>query len=222
MADSENAPTSPPPSDSGAGRANRGGDSSRPDVIVFICPECERKLNGPARLQGKPGQCPHCGTKFIIPSYDQEPENEEIQVAQEEQTGENEAAFQGPPTGAENIEVYHESAEEYPEANEPPVEEPFFPPVEPDDLEESEVHPLARLFLTLWQEKEHGGLIEIHLNDGSTITPDWWAERLSVDSHAVFALQAPDGSYVMEAIPWDNIKRITVRRISELPGGVFE
>src|SRR5690606_3789560 len=35
-------------------------------MIVFLCPN-NHKLNGPASLQGQPGQCPHCGAKFRIP-----------------------------------------------------------------------------------------------------------------------------------------------------------
>jgi hypothetical protein len=65
-------------------------------------------------------------------------------------------------------------------------------------------------------------VLEIHLGDGITLIPDWWAERMSLEQHVVFAQQTADGSYVMETIPWDAIKRISVRRITELPGGVFD
>jgi len=216
MSDSGKGKTTPATA-SGSGKA-ASGDAS--NVIAFICPECERRLTGPARLQGKPGKCPHCEAKFIIPSYDEEDEEQEPLEA--EQPGpEQDYEIDEPevrdeqfgPVGEGNL--YSEPAGPEPEAE-------FFPPPAEDSLDAGEMHPLARLFIMLWQEKEHGGLIEIHLSEGVMITPDWWAQQLSWDSHAVFAIQAPDGSYVMETIPWDNVKRITVRRIRELPGGVFE
>ena len=37
-------------------------------IITFLCPN-GHKLSGPASLQGKPGQCPHCSSKFVIPDY---------------------------------------------------------------------------------------------------------------------------------------------------------
>ena len=47
---------------SGKGKAGK-------EVFVFLCPN-GHKLNGPPSLKGKPGQCPHCGAKFRIPSDD--------------------------------------------------------------------------------------------------------------------------------------------------------
>ena len=37
--------------------------------IDFLCPNGHR-LSGPSRLQGRAGQCPHCGEKFEIPVID--------------------------------------------------------------------------------------------------------------------------------------------------------
>ena len=51
------------------------------DLIVFLCPNGHR-LNGPKKLQGKPGKCPHCGAKFVIPL--DEPEEEEYEEEYEE------------------------------------------------------------------------------------------------------------------------------------------
>ena len=48
--------------------------------IEFLCPNGHR-LHGPASLQGRPGACPECNSRFRIPSYDdvsaeEEPEKE--------------------------------------------------------------------------------------------------------------------------------------------------
>src|SRR5437870_4014874 len=42
------------------------------EVIEFYCPN-EHYLRAPAKLQGKRGQCPHCGEKFMVPSSEEEP-----------------------------------------------------------------------------------------------------------------------------------------------------
>ena len=97
--------------------------------------------------------------------------------------------------------------------------DPFFAAL---DQTPDTIHPMAKLFATLWNERVHGGIIEINLEDGVTLVPDWWAQRLSLEAYGVFATQTADGSYVMEAVAWDHVKRVTVRRITELPDGVFE
>jgi rRNA maturation protein Nop10 len=45
---------------------------SKESQIEFLCPNGHR-LFGPAKLQGKAGQCPECGSRFIIPTYDEAP-----------------------------------------------------------------------------------------------------------------------------------------------------
>src|SRR6266850_3362495 len=47
------------------------------EIFVFLCPN-GHKLNGPPSLKGKPGQCPHCGARFLIPT------DEDIEAASAE------------------------------------------------------------------------------------------------------------------------------------------
>src|SRR5262249_40930250 len=47
--------------------------------IVFLCPNGHR-LNGPARLQGQAGQCPHCGARFIVPMLSEMEQVEEVDM----------------------------------------------------------------------------------------------------------------------------------------------
>lgn len=199
----------------------QAGTAQNEDLIVFYCPN-GHKLNGPASLQGKPGQCPNCGAKFRIPV--QSPEQDGAATA------EPHAAL--PETEEQEHWDELEEFEEVEEITE--SRDQFVPPdIEPDadsdapsfflpEEDLADMHPLARLFHTLWNERQHGGIIEVHLSDGTIIMPDWWARKLSLDTHAVFALQTADGSYVMESVAWDAVKRISVRRITELPDGVFE
>src|SRR6478609_728311 len=50
------------------------------EIFFFLCPN-GHKLNGPPILKGKPGQCPQCGARFLIPT------DEEIEAAGEEVIG---------------------------------------------------------------------------------------------------------------------------------------
>lgn len=68
--------------DSGSGiaevpRAGRDTTLTGEPQIEFLCPSGHR-LHGPASLQGQPGECPECATKFRIPNYDDVSEQEEV------------------------------------------------------------------------------------------------------------------------------------------------
>jgi hypothetical protein len=60
------------------------------DEIEFLCPNGHR-LHGPSSLQGQPGQCPECGSRFRVPSYEEVPDEgeetpeEQISVAKSDQ-----------------------------------------------------------------------------------------------------------------------------------------
>jgi len=52
--------------------------STKEPQIEFLCPNGHR-LHGPSSLQGKPGQCPDCGSRFRIPIYDDVSDDEELE-----------------------------------------------------------------------------------------------------------------------------------------------
>ncbi len=58
--------------------ASVGGGIQKEPQIEFLCPNSHR-LFGPASLQGKPGECPECGSRFRIPTYDEGPGEEQTQ-----------------------------------------------------------------------------------------------------------------------------------------------
>jgi len=58
--------------------------TTRPDAqgetqIEFLCPNGHH-LHGPSHLQGRPGECPECGSRFRIPTYDDIPEEEAAEL----------------------------------------------------------------------------------------------------------------------------------------------
>ena len=44
-------------------------------VIEFLCPNGHH-LHGPRSLEGSPGECPECGVRFLVPSWDDVSEEE--------------------------------------------------------------------------------------------------------------------------------------------------
>jgi len=75
----------------------------------------------------------------------------------------------------------------------------------------------ARLVAQLWKEREHGGVVELHLVGGSVILPEWYEPTWSRGSHGLFARQEPDGTVTITAVAWDTIQRVVVRQVRGLP-----
>ena len=82
MGESDSSVLRPEFTDSGVGRKgtpNTVGAATKQPAFEFLCPNGHR-LHGPASLQGRPGECPDCGSRFRIPSYED--------ISAEEQTEE--------------------------------------------------------------------------------------------------------------------------------------
>ena len=83
-------------------------------------------------------------------------------------------------------------------------------------------NPTAALVARLFQEMEHGGIVEVHITGGSVILPEFYEPRWSVGSHGLFASRAADGTVTLTAVAWDSIQKIIVRQVDGLPDGMFE
>jgi len=80
----------------------------------------------------------------------------------------------------------------------------------------------ALLVARLWAERDHGGVVELHLAGGSVILPEWYEPRWSLGTHGLFASQAADGSVTLTAVAWDSVQKVVVRQVEGLPDGMFE
>jgi hypothetical protein len=84
------------------------------------------------------------------------------------------------------------------------------------------VHPLCKLLRKLWEERQRGAVIELHLEGGMMLVPDWFDDKFSRHSHGLFAAQAADGTVTMTIVAWNTVSRVVVRNVEGLPEGMFE
>ncbi len=192
-----------------------------PGMIVFLCPN-GHKLNGPAKLKGKAGQCPHCGAKFRIPEDDEEEEIlDEFEEVEEEPTAEFMSEEEFASEEVEDIDEITEFQEESEDLE--PFEEA--PPTVIDaflSLAPEGVHPYAAIIAQLWDAKEPGQVIELHLQKGDVFTPELFAETLSQPHFGMFGRREKEGGHTLIMLPWENITRIEVRHVRQVPVGVLK
>lgn len=196
------------------------------DLIVFLCPN-GHKLNGPARLKGKAGQCPHCGAKFRIPE-DEEEDIEDVEEFEEEpmaesMTEEEYAAEVVEEVDIEEITEFEEEPEEDVDELEPFEEAPptvidaFLAPIAEG------IHPYAFIVAQLWSAKEPGQAIDFYLQKGEVFSPDLFAESLCQPLFGVFGRREKEGGgHTLIMLPWDNITRIEVRHVKQVPVGILK
>ncbi len=170
------------------------------EMIVFLCPN-GHKLNGPARLQGRPGQCPYCGAKFRIP------DQAEIAAGQEALDDEHVVTDEPADAGMRVREI--------PENSGSSKIRKF------GDVGSGIRHPPAYLWpdimADMWRHRPPGGVVEIHLADGKMITPQWYAADLSGPGHGSFAVADGEGSYTLVSIAWASVTRVEIHGVIELP-----
>ncbi len=192
-----------------AGLDEEDGDDARADSgqsvaeeqIEFLCPNGHR-LNGPASLQGRPGQCPECGCKFRVPSYDDVPDESE------EPTDQSQIGV-GALAGESESDVKLETPDG-------PSEEQGEEPVELRSGDGAG-RGLASLFPQLWAQRGQGAIVELHFADGQSLIPVRFAPASAQRSHGLFALQEDDGKFSLLAVAWSAINRVVVRKVGALP-----
>ena len=84
-----------------------------------------------------------------------------------------------------------------------------------------EGNPTAQLVAKLWSEREHGGVVELHLEGGAVLLPEWYESKWSKGTHGLFASQAPDGSVTLTAVAWESVQKVVVRQLAAVPDDMF-
>jgi hypothetical protein len=180
-----------------------GGRVQREPQIEFLCPNGHR-LHGPASLQGKAGECPDCGSRFRIPTYDDaSPEDIHLGRVEGHEVPAAPAPAEGRPAG--------------PPALAPVPTNESTPPatVSGGDVPGQG---MATLFAQLWDLRPAGATVELRLRDGETILPDLFLKSASQQSRqAVFAVKDADGRLSIVVAAWQSVARVTVRGLTELP-----
>jgi hypothetical protein len=172
--------------------------------IEFLCPN-DHLLHGPTELQGQPGECPQCGSRFRVPTYADQP-----------------------PPAVDDVAALHGSSEV------PTVPDTEADQTSPSSwkrestatvgssLESASTaalreHPTARLMARLWSCREQGATIEIRCGEGQCLAPDQLVPSLTTATHGVFAVAEPNGTFTVTAVAWGEIRVVVARGVRQLP-----
>ena len=177
-------------------------------TFFFLCPN-GHKLSGPASLKGKPGQCPHCDSKFMIPSDDEGADQESELAPADEPAGGADVPFGN---AVQEGAILAEAVPEISAAD--LVDEPMAPPIDG-------AHPLGAIFYQLNSVLDEDRVIELLTNDDETIVAEKISLSLSQSDYAVLAHIDDDDVTSIITVPWSSVKRATIRKVTELPEGWF-
>ncbi|MEN6457409.1 MAG: hypothetical protein ABFC63_00610 [Thermoguttaceae bacterium] len=195
--------------DSGIGSRRPPAAVGRPPKDIqfeFLCPNGHR-LFGPATLQGKTGECPECGSRFVIPTCD---------------------AASSEPFEPKRLETRNGSASEAPAFEVGPLRPSAAGQIVPRQAVVVASSPadvaaqaMASLFTRLWDAKPADAAVELLLRDGEIVRPERFFKRLSRENrHAVVAVKEADDSLSIIAVAWDNVRRVSLRGLHELPNAL--
>ncbi len=191
-------------------------------LFEFLCPNGHR-LHGRRSMQGEPGECPECGAQFRVPFFDppatdpppQEAADAEVPIAP---NADPPARAEAPPQSL--FPVDEGAITPSPPPTSPPSggsPEPS-PPEGPDRLPPAGPgHPMANLVAWAWSKRALGAVVELHLNDGRTITPDRYAPEMSQEQVGMFGLAGPEGNPTLVAVAWGSLAEVEIRGLPQLP-----
>jgi len=179
------------------------------DKFMFLCPN-GHKLVGSVSHRGRPGQCPHCNSRFLIP--DLAGESDPDSVADEPLLGLGDIALGDVPFEDIAWDVPADAAmlpADTSAASSGIGTEREQQPQRPVPVS---CHPLAQIIRKMWT-----GPLELRLQDGSTLVVESFSAELSQHEYGVFAVRGDEGSTDIVVIPWDQITRLTLPHVGTLP-----
>ena len=180
--------------------------------IAFLCPN-GHKLTGPASLQGRPGQCPHCQSKFVIPDYSEfsaEAEMESLEYVSG--IASSDAELVGLP-GIDDLESI--ATEDTAIAS---IPHPGFLAEAPFGAANESIH---LLFEQLWARRRDGSHLEVQLTNGDVLRPEFYSAAVSGPNQGFFAVRDTDGSYALASVAWSSVAQVVLRGVVHLPGDLF-
>jgi hypothetical protein len=199
--------------------------------IQFLCPN-EHRLFAPASLQGRAGECPECGSRFVIPVVDEEEHADpasaadrsglaEEEIRLDHSTPASDAGHLSSVETLESIQVLEGGAG----SGQPSRPTGGLSGLSLESTAQSNGklparHPLASLFIELWAARDENSRVEIHLESGSVLLPDAYVHSHSQHDYAVLVTRDPDGCSTITVVPWSSISRIILRAIKQVPGEV--
>ena len=212
--DSDEAPMDLPSSAPGGSSAPQARPQKEPQ-IEFLCPNGHH-LHGPASLQGRPGACPECGSRFRIPVIDEAQEEsppEEIELPA--------SAIGGDETGSATAKLRHAKAADAAASSlRNAVETPSgrsHLAVAGRQSAAPPIHPLAELVAQLWATKGEQAKVELRLAGGDSLAAESFVKGLSRGSYGVFGVKAEDGNWTLTVVRWDTVERVVVKGLKDLP-----
>lgn len=206
--------------------------------IVFYCANGHR-IVVPATVAGQRGRCSKCGVDVLIPAPDGDAQPAAPAVDEPGGVPAHSPSPVVPAAHPQSVDMFADlvtGAEERPSAaglvdlaiDIPPLDEPALPSATEAAAGADawsppvSTNPTAALVARLFQEVEHGGVVEVHIAGGSVILPEFYDARWSGGTHGLFASRAADGSVTLTAVAWDSIQKIIVRQVNGLPDGMFD
>lgn len=180
-----------------------GSKTAPRDQIEFLCPNGHR-LWAAVALQGRPGQCPECGSKFHIPTladYEQRPPARPAPEDSVINLEDFAAAALGSDSSRQNgiLPLSGSDARNLPQG----------PAAGPG--------PAVRFLARLAQDLPEGARLELRTREGELFCPKQFAAKLCDSQTLVFSVPTEGNTHTLFVIPWQAVARIEIRGIKELP-----
>ena len=220
-------------------------------TFAFLCPN-GHELNGPVSLRGRPGQCPHCGEKFLIPEEDGDDEDESPAAATT--AARDDMPPEVFPTEAAEVpvgmiievppdDVLMEDDEDIPtgelEVGDLDFDEELTLEIdEPASAQQNQLsgvmpkpsgimakpghQSLLELIAWMWDRKTSDNHLEIAMGGGELVRAVRYSPKLSSGEYGVFAEKNEDDSYAIHTIAWAAVTRVALRNVKDLPERYFE
>lgn len=78
-------------------------------------------------------------------------------------------------------------------------------------------HRLAQLLAWIWTQRDSNSVVQVHMKDGRTFIPTWFATELSQGDYGVFAGQDENDKYSLTLIDWAHIDRVDIKDLEVIP-----